>query len=117
LFSVLLGYEKGTVTLPPKDDIIYFGCSLGIHGLIVLADGTVQACRRFPSVVGKVPENKLLDIFINSPQINEYRDISRLQKCSKCELIQICRGCPAVSYGVYGDWTAPDPQCWKEIKN
>lgn len=113
LFSSLLNYEQGKLELPPKDDRIYFGCSLGIHGLIILANGVVQACRRIPSVVGKVPEQKLIDIFIKSPEINEFRKVENLQKCSKCELLQVCRGCPAVSYGVYGDWTVPDPQCWK----
>ncbi len=77
------------------------------------ANGVVQACRRIPSVVGKVPEQKLIDIFIKSPEINEFRKVENLQKCSKCELLQVCRGFPAVSYGVYGDWTVPDPQCWK----
>lgn len=115
LLSTLLAYEEGRLKLPPQDNKIYFGCSLGIHGLILLANGEVHACRRFYSRVGSIKEEKLLDIFINSPQINEYRNVELLQKCSKCELLQVCRGCPAVSNAVYGDWTAPDPQCWKSI--
>lgn len=111
----LLEYEKGHINLPANKKIIFDDCTLGITGLIVLADGTVYACRRFPSYVGKVPEEKLLNIFLYSPQLNNYRNYQLLEKCSKCELLQICRGCPAVAFGNYGRWTAPDPQCWKKI--
>lgn len=115
LLSTLLPHEKKDLKLPPKDNKIYFGCSLGIHGLILLANGEVHACRRFNSKVGHVKENSLLDIFIKSPQINEYRNVHLLEKCSKCELLQVCRGCPAVSHAMTGDWKSPDPQCWKVI--
>ena len=36
-------------------------------------------------------------------------------KCSKCELLAFCRGCPAVASGKSGDFYAADPQCWKEV--
>lgn len=109
----LLDFERGLVTLPEEKDVIFGGCTMGVTGLIILADGTVMACRRFPSIVGKVPEMKLFDVFIHSEKMNEFRDYSKLEKCSGCELVQICRGCPAVAYGQYGRWGAPDPQCWK----
>ncbi len=116
LFSALLNYESGDIKLPPKDGKIYFGCSIGIHGMIILADGKVNACRRFPSEIGDIKKSKLLDIFLNSPKLNEYRGVDKLEKCSKCELMQICRGCPAIAYSTYGRWNAPDPQCWKKCK-
>ena len=92
-----------------------FRSTMGITGIIVLADGTVMACRRFPSPVGKVPEEKLIDIFLKSSELNKYRNIHSLEKCSKCSLLRFCRGCPAVAYGQTGDWRKADPQCWKEI--
>ncbi len=110
----LLMYERGDFELVNDKETIYGGCSIGISGLVLLADGTAMACRRFPSYVGKVPESSIYDIFM-SEKMNEYRKVHKLEKCSNCELFQICRGCPAVSYGMTGSWTAPDPQCWKFI--
>lgn len=34
------------------------------------------------------------------------------EKCNICKYNQYCRGCHAVSYGLYGDYYKPDPQCW-----
>lgn len=111
----LLRYEQNDFDFIPGSDMIFGGCSLGINSMVLLADGTAMACRRFPSYIGKVPEQKFIDIFLNSKAIKEYRDVSKLEKCSKCELLSICRGCPAVSYGIHNDWKAADPQCWKGI--
>lgn len=111
----LLDYDKGSLKPAGDKDTIYAGCTMGITGIILLSDGTVMACRRFPSPVGKLPDQKLLDVFLNSKELNEYRKIENLEKCSKCELLRFCRGCPAVSYGQHGDWRKADPQCWKEV--
>lgn len=107
--------ELGEETIKPIDDgVIYGGCSLGCHGFCVLADGTVFACRRFKSPIGKIPDQSVEDVFL-STEMDYYRD-TKFEKCSKCELLQHCRGCPAVAYGQAGRFGAPDPQCWKEVK-
>lgn len=110
----LYKYENEEIELVDDKETIFGGCSIGISGMVLLADGTAMACRRFPSYVGKVPEKTIYDVFM-SEQMNQYRQVHKLEKCVKCELFQICRGCPAVSYGMTGRWTAPDPQCWKQI--
>lgn len=46
----------------PKD-LILDGCRCGISHMTVLSDGTVYACRRCESPIGKVPEESLYDIF------------------------------------------------------
>lgn len=112
---LLLFQELGLVRPLPSDEIIYNGCAIGLSILTILADGTVYSCRRLPITLGKVPEDKLTDIFIKSKELNELRDISRFIKCSRCDLLRFCRGCPAVSYAVNGDYFSEDPQCWKEI--
>jgi radical SAM protein with 4Fe4S-binding SPASM domain len=83
--------------------------------LILLADGTIMACRRFPSIVGNTRKDSFYDVFIKSDKLDEYRDYSDMEKCSKCELLQICRGCPAVAHGISGDWRSADPQRWKTL--
>ena len=41
----------------------------------------------------------------------------KFEKCSRCELLAWCRGCPAVASGKHGNFYAADPQCWKERKD
>ncbi|MBI2472013.1 MAG: radical SAM protein [Planctomycetes bacterium] len=112
----LLYQELGLLKPFPKDkETIYSGCGIGSSILTILADGTVYACRRLPVEIGKVPEQSIRDIFINSSEHNKMRQVEKMRKCSKCELVQFCRGCPAVAYATHRDYMAPDPQCWKEI--
>jgi radical SAM protein with 4Fe4S-binding SPASM domain len=80
-----------------------------------------MACRRFESPVGKLfgygkeeVDTPLYDIF-NGKEEDFYRQHEKMEKCSKCELLRFCRGCPAVAYGYHHSFFAPDPQCWKEI--
>lgn len=89
------------------------GCGMaGMKHMTVLPDGTVYACRRFKSPVGKVPEKRFADIFLGK-KMAAYRIPYNYRKCSKCELFTHCRGCSAVSYCATGSWKSPDPQCWK----
>jgi len=101
--------------LPQNREIIFRGCAIGIHLIVVGADGTVYPCRRLPIKIGKVPNQSLRSIFINSPTLNEMRKVEKMEKCGRCELLQYCRGCPAVAWSVNGSFFAPDPQCWKEV--
>lgn len=105
-------YEKGLFKPQDTKNVIVAGCGLGINHLTILADGTVYACRRFHSPLGKVPEEKLVDMFFSS-KIEMYREINSLEKCKDCFLKCYCRGCMAVAYGVTGDWRKSDPQCWR----
>lgn len=113
----LLKHEEGKLEplSDPEDGIVYSGCGLGMASVSILSDGTVYACRRFPSKIGKVPDQKLEDIFLGSRKLNSFRDLSKYVKCAKCELLQYCRGCGSVAYGMSGSFFDPDPQCWKKI--
>ncbi len=82
------------------------------ENLTVLADGTVYACRRFKSPIGKVPEQNFDDLFF-SQTMQQYRNPSNYEKCGQCQLFTYCRGCSAVSHCVTGSWQSVDPQCWK----
>ena len=109
----LLLYEQGKLQLDPNPHgQVISGCHIGGRDLAILADGTVFACRRFNSPIGKVPKQSILEVF-TSKELDYYRDIGKFEKCSKCPLSNYCRGCPAVSYGSSGgNFYAPDPQCW-----
>lgn len=114
---LLLYQELGLLKPLPEDkELIYGGCSIGMSGLSILADGTVYACRRLPLEIGRVPEQKIRDIFIESETLNDMREYDKIENCGTCELKQFCRGCRAVPYAVNGDYAGKDPQCWKDEK-
>jgi len=111
-------YEKGLFD-PSKiknpNNLILDGCHCAITHMTVLADGSVYACRRSESKVGKVPEQSFYDIF-TSKEMDEYRKYDEFEACSKCELRNFCRGCPSVTKCLTGNFYGKDPQCWKKIK-
>ena len=113
----LYQYEIGEFKIPTtaKEGMIYSGCNCGNCHLTILPNGDVFACRRVQnSKVGNVFEDRLADLWIC--QMEEYRDYTKFEKCSKCELLAFCRGCPAVASGKTGNFYSPDPQCWKEVQ-
>lgn len=82
--------------------------------MTILPSGDLYACRRVQnSRVGNVFEDRIADIWVC--QMERYRDYTKFEKCSKCELLAYCRGCPAVASGKDGNFYAADPQCWKEV--
>lgn len=109
-------HEKGLFTIPEDaaEGVIYDGCNCGNCHLTILPTGDVYACRRMESRVGNVFSDSLSDIF-NGEAMDAYRRYDKFEKCSQCELLRFCRGCPAVAHGASGNRYAPDPQCWKEI--
>lgn len=111
----LYEYENGLFQLPEDRDpqMIYGGCNCGNCHITILPTGDVYACRRVgESRVGSIYTDRLSDLWLH--QVEEYRQYDSFTKCSKCELLGFCRGCPAVARGTYGSFYAPDPQCWKE---
>jgi len=112
----LYRYENGDFHVEdyPDDDYVYDGCNCGNSHLTILSDGSVYACRRMESRVGNALEDDLYDLF-TGPKMDTYRIYENFEKCSKCELLRFCRGCPAVAKGYHGSMYAPDPQCWKVI--
>ena len=112
----LYEYEKGIFKIPEdaEDGMIYGGCNCGNCHMTILPTGDIYACRRVQnSKVGNVFEDRLADVWVC--QMEEYREYDKFKKCSKCELLAFCRGCPAVAMGTSGNFYDADPQCWKEI--
>jgi len=110
-------YEKGIFNPKsyPDDEYVYDGCNCGNCHLTILSDGAVYACRRMESKVGNALSDDLYDLFTGA-EFDKYRVYENFEKCSKCELLRFCRGCPAVAAGYHGNMYAPDPECWKVIE-
>jgi radical SAM protein with 4Fe4S-binding SPASM domain len=111
LFKIFL-HEQDLLHIPEGKSTYTEGCLIG-KSVCILSDGRVLPCRRLPIDIGKMPEQTFTDVFINSPLLNKFRDIGNFKKCNHCKLGPVCRGCPAVAYGVTGDPFAPDPNCWR----
>ena len=112
----LYEYETGELQIPAdaREGMIYGGCNCGNCHLTILPNGDIYACRRVQnSRVGNVFTDRLADVWVC--QMEQYRDYTKFEKCSRCELLAWCRGCPAVASGRNGNFYAADPQCWKEI--
>jgi radical SAM/SPASM domain protein of ACGX system len=110
----LYEYETGEFKLPEnsKPGMIYGGCNCGNCHITILPTGDIYACRRVAdSKVGNVFEDRLADVWLTG--MESYREYTGFSKCSKCELLAFCRGCPAVAKGTNGDFYAEDPQCWR----
>jgi MoaA/NifB/PqqE/SkfB family radical SAM enzyme len=106
---------------PAPEDVETFpagGCSAGVAGLTLLADGTVVPCRRLNLPLGQVGQDSLREIWATSPVLEALRDKSRYAgKCGACARWADCRGCRAIAYEYAisqgnPDFLAPDPQCF-----
>ena len=112
----LYEYETGAFHIPEtaQEGIIYGGCNCGNCHLTILPTGDVYACRRVPgSCMANVFEERLADVWVC--EMESYRDYTKFEKCSKCELLAWCRGCPAVAGSKTGSFYSADPQCWKVV--
>ena len=109
----LYEYEEGRFEIPADAEpgVIYSGCNCGNCHMTILPNGDLYACRRFESKVGNILTDRLADVWTGP--MEQYRNYNELQKCSKCELLPYCRGCPAVAYGATDSFYGSDPQCWK----
>ncbi len=112
----LLAYEQGEFQIPEnaKPGMIYGGCNCGNCHMTILSTGELYACRRCISPVGSVFTDKISDIWLT--KMDDYRQYEKFEKCARCKLLAWCRGCPSVAYGTYGNFYAPDPQCWMQVE-
>lgn len=82
----------------------------------ILPNGDAFACRRVGnSKVGNVFHDRLTDLWLGPTE--QFRRFDRFSKCSNCELLRWCRGCPTVAFGSTGNFYAADPQCWHDVSH
>jgi selenobiotic family peptide radical SAM maturase len=86
------------------------GCGAAFNFVSLLADGEVHACRKFPSLIGNIYHQSLLEIY-DSDVAHRYRTGSAA--CRSCTLHLVCGGCLASAYShhlnVFKD---KDPFCF-----
>lgn len=108
LFNLLLSERRQPLT----GGCTGFGCGAAFNFVSVLPDGEVHACRKFPSPIGNLSNQSLIEIY-QSERARQYRSGS--SACLQCDIRPVCRGCPAVAHGFGLDVQRElDPYCFKK---
>lgn len=89
-----------------------FGCGAAFNFVALLPDGEVHACRKFPSLIGQLPQMSWSQIY-DSAEARAYRNGSR--GCRGCRMKKICGGCLAFTHGEGLDpLVSRDPFCFRD---
>lgn len=88
------------------------GCGAAFNFVALLPDGEVHACRKFPSIIGNIHQNRLNDIY-HGRSARQYRAGS--EACKGCPIRPVCGACLAVGFGFGRDiFKELDPYCFKD---
>lgn len=100
------------------------GVNDGKGAMFVSHTGTVYPSGFMPIRCGKFPDQSVVDIYQNSPAMQQLRDGDLLKgKCGACEYRQICGGSRARAYALTQDPLASEPDCvyipkvWREMES
>ncbi len=100
-----------------EDTLESLPCSAGHTACYVSPYGDVYPCVQFPLPSGNLRKTKFIDIWRNSPQLNEVRSIRLrdLPSCSSCAHGGTCTRCPGLAY-LEGNMRGPSYQdCQKSF--
>ncbi|TCS84424.1 radical SAM/SPASM domain-containing protein [Tepidibacillus fermentans] len=93
------------------------GCLAGTGVFFISHKGKVQPCGYLPVEAGDVKQQKVEDIWNESPVFLRLRDQSQLEgKCGVCEFQNVCMGCRARAFYETGNYMAAEPYCIYEPK-
>ena len=107
----LLRWQQG---LPFGGGCAGYGCGAAFNFVALLPDGEVHACRKMPSLIGNIYQERLNDIYYGSAA-RRFRAGSK--SCSTCPVRPVCGGCTAVSCGFGLDiFNELDPYCFRNNK-
>ena len=93
---------------PSEEDLEGYSCSAGHSFCYISPYGDVFPCVQFPLPTGNIRQQKFLDIWNHSPEMNEVRSIQakHLTTCSSCSHVSSCSRCPGLAY-VEGNMRGP----------
>ncbi|BCB96361.1 radical SAM/SPASM domain-containing protein [Dissulfurispira thermophila] len=88
------------------------GCIAGQLICLINVDGDVLPCSYFPMSAGNIKKQTFKDIWENSELFKDLRNFKKYKgRCGSCEFVNVCGGCRARAYSVYGDYLAEEPFC------
>lgn len=109
-----------------EDSNLYIGttrplwCNVGYEGkcpiahqtITILENGDIYPCRRLPINLGNIIADNFLEIWYTSKVLEDLRNRKAINTCGSCKHLDNCGGARCIAYAYYGDYMAPDPQCW-----
>ncbi len=106
LFNILR-YKKGA---PLLGGCTGYGCGAAFNFIAILPDGEAHACRKFPSPIGNVINQKIAEVY-DSAVAKKYRTGCRA--CHDCTIRHACGGCLAITHSFGQDiFAEKDPYCF-----
>jgi heme b synthase len=88
------------------------GCIAGQLICLIDVDGNVLPCSYFPKPAGNIREKSFREIWEGSELFRDLRDFKKYKgRCGSCEFVNVCGGCRARAYSVYGDYLEEEPFC------
>lgn len=99
----LVGNVEEFCAPPPSagEDVLEgFPCSAGHTAAYITPYGDVFPCVQFPLPSGNLRRQRFVDIWRNSPELNDVRSIRAkdLPVCSTCSHVGSCTRCPGLAY-------------------
>lgn len=114
LLKLTKNKNKKFYPIVPETTPFVTGCYVGWRSMSILSDGTVFPCRRIPIAIGKLPEDNLEDIWLNSELLKDFRRPDKFEQCKNCQLIAHCRGCGSNIYGKTNNPQGKYDLCFKD---
>lgn len=106
---------EGVSATPKRKDVLGRspkGVNDGDGFVFISHIGEVYPSGFLPVNCGNVRDTSLVEIYRNSPILQQLRDKSLLKgKCGACEFKELCGGSRARAYAVTGDYLESDPYC------
>lgn len=98
-----------------NEETLVKGSVCGKLSLNIKSNGDITPCGFIPIVVGNMCTDNLLEIWKNSPVLDQMRNKKPKGKCLTCDSQSDCLGgCTARTLALTGDMNNPDPHCWKK---
>lgn len=97
--------------VPADEYKVKGGCTAGIATCTILANGDVIPCPFLRVVAGNIHDNKLEDIWFNSPLFKKLRNREKYDTCGKCKYIAYCGGCRKSALQTSNSITGMDLNC------
>ncbi|MCL2063948.1 MAG: radical SAM protein [Candidatus Cloacimonetes bacterium] len=116
-FRMLRMHRREIAYLEDESTDFIAGCLIGCRCQCILSDGSIVSCRRFPEILGRLPEDSFESIYLQNETLKKYRRPQFYKDCGECIGWNWCRGCPAVSYGEHEDPFQKPSICYSHLLN
>lgn len=114
--DLLISFDNPVIASLPgyRESPMVKGSSCGKLSLNLRPNGDITPCGFIPLVVGNILRDDFDRIWFDSPVLQAMRNKEAKGKCAGCGAFGDCLGgCTARAFATTGDFSSPDPHCWK----